>query len=490
MSYILSIDQGTTSTRAILFDKKGKAIAKAQQEVKCLFPHDGWVEEDPYDILSSAINVINDLLLKFDLSYDDIDSLAITNQRETTIVWDKKSGKPVYNAIVRQSRQTYEICEKRRPYEMMVREKTGLLINPYFSASKIRFILDYIKDGQKRAENGELLFGTVDTWLMYKLSNGEIFKTDASNASRTMLFNIKTLDYDEELLKAFAIPRKMLPEVASSSGYFGNAKYLNPDLKIMGVAGDQEAALFGQNCFEKGECKNTYGTGCFMLMNIGEDLKISNSKLITTIAWKIDDRVTYALEGSVFVAGASVQWLRDSLRMIKTAYESERYAKNAKGSDEIYLVPAFTGLGAPYWDDKCRGAIFGLTRATSKEDFIRATLNSIALQSKDVIVTMEKDSGVEISSIKADGGATANNYLMAYQADILNKEIILPSSVETTALGAAYLAGLASGYWKDIEDIRLTHKIKKVFRPKMSEKRRKEIDERWNLAVKAARVFE
>ncbi len=488
-NYILSLDQGTTSSRAMLFDKKGNVFFKAQQEVKCFFPNAGWVEQDALDIWLSILNVINDVLAKCNLTYDDIDSIGLTNQRETTVIWDKKTGMPVYNAIVRQSRQSVDYCNKWKVYEEKVHKKTGLIINPYFSASKIRFILDHIKNGQKRAENGELMFGTIDTRIMYKLSNHEIFKTDVTNASRTMLFNINELKYDDELLSLFNIPRCILPEVCPSSHLFGYAKFLRNDLRITGVAGDQQAALFGQNCFMEGESKNTYGTGCFMLMNIGDKPIFSKNGLITTIAWQINNKVIYALEGSVFIGGASVQWLRDQMRMIKNAAESENYALKVEDDLGVYVVPAFVGLGAPYWDDECRGAVFGLTRATQKEHFIRATLNSIALQSKDVMKTMEKDSKKEINLLKVDGGATANAYLMQYQADILKTKILLPHCLETTALGAAYLAGLCTGFWKNLEEIKNVHKYEKEYNPSMSDKEIDEIDKKRHQAIKATRIF-
>ena len=489
MKYILSIDQGTTSTRALLYDKEGKLVFKAQQEVTCLYPFDGWVEQDALDIFLSVVNVINDCLAKMNITYDNIDSIGITNQRETTVIFDKETGMPLYNAIVWQSRQTVDICESWKPYEKMVHEKTGLIINPYFSASKIRFILDRIENGYERAKKGEILFGTIDTWLMYKLSNKKIFKTDYTNASRTMLFNINTLEYDKELLKLFKIPKKMLPKVQPSSSFFGYASFLNKKLKIYGVAGDQQAALFGQNCFESGDSKNTYGTGCFMLMNIGDKPILSNNGLITTIIATADGHVSYALEGSVFIGGASIQWLRDSLRMINNASESERYATRVKDSGGVYVVPAFVGLGAPYWDDACRGAIFGLNRGTTKEHFIQAVLNSIALQTKDVIKTIEEETNIKLKILKVDGGATANNYLMQYQANILNSKIILPECLETTSLGVAYLAGLGSGYFKDLDDIKKIHKISKEFYPLMEESERAEIDKKWAKAIEATRVF-
>ena len=488
MKYILAIDQGTTSSRALLFDNKANLIFKSQIELNCLFPHDGWVEQDALDIYLSVLNAINDCLAKANVSYEEIDSIGITNQRETTIVWDKKTGMPIYNAIVWQSRQSLSICQEWEKYKDLVHEKTGLVINPYFSASKIKFILDNVPNAKEKAKNGELCFGTVDTWLMYRLSEGKIFKTDVTNASRTMLYNINTLKYDDELLKLFDIPKSMLPEVCPSSYEFGNATKLYPSLKITGVAGDQQAALFGQNCFEEGESKNTYGTGCFMLMNIGEKPRLSKNGLLTTVAWQIGNKVNYALEGSVFIGGASVQWLRDQMRLIKNAAESENYAR--KSNDEnVIFVPAFVGLGAPYWDDECRGAVFGLTRATTKETFIKAVLNSIALQVKDIIKTMEKDTGIELKTLKVDGGATANNYLMQYQADILNSIVKLPFQLETTALGAAYLAGLYTKFFKDIEAIKDIHRYKMDFKPQMDNKSRENIDNKWRKAIEATRMF-
>ena len=489
MKYVLAIDQGTTSTRASLIDKEGNIFYKSQQEVQCLFPHDGWVEQNAIDIWLSVLNVINDLLAKTNLYYDDIDCIGITNQRETTIVWDKKTGMPVYNALVWQSRQSAPICDKIKDQEEMVHKKTGLIINPYFSASKIRFILDAIPDGQKRAENGELMFGTVDTWIMYKLSRNKIFKIDATNASRTMLYNINTNEYDDDLLKLFNIPRIMLPEVCDSSSFFGYASFLKDDLKICGVAGDQQAALFGQNCLNVGDIKATYGTGCFVLMNIGDKPIIENNGLITTIGCRINGKTLYALEGSVFVGGSAIQWLRDQMRMIKSAKESENYANRVEDTLGVYVVPAFVGLGAPYWDDNCRGAVFGLTRATTKEHFIRATLNSIALQTKDVIKLISETCKNDINTVKVDGGATSNDYLMQFQADILNKEVILPRNLETTSLGVAYLAGLNSGYWKDIEEISKINNIQKKFKPSMDLNEVKKIDEKWQVAIKATREF-
>lgn len=489
MKFVLAIDQGTTSTRASLIDKNGNIFYKSQQELQCYFPHDGWVEQNAIDIWLSVLNVINDLLAKTNLSYDNVDCIGITNQRETTIVWDKKTGMPVYNALVWQSRQSAPICDSIKDKEEMVHNKTGLIINPYFSASKIRFILDNIPNGQKRAENGELMFGTVDTWIMYKMSKNKIFKIDISNASRTMLYNITTNDYDDELLKLFNIPKIMLPEVCESSSFFGYASFLKDDLKICGVAGDQQAALFGQNCLNIGDLKATYGTGCFVLMNIGDKPIIENNGLITTIGWKINGKITYALEGSVFVGGSAIQWLRDQMRMIKKASESETYALRVEDTLGVYVVPAFVGLGAPYWDDNCRGAVFGLTRATTKEHFIKATLNSIALQTKDVISLIAKTCNKEINFVRVDGGATSNNYLMQYQADILSKEVILPKNLETTSLGVAFLAGLNNGFWKNIDEIKSINNIQKIFKPKMDKNKINEIDRKWVIAINATREF-
>lgn len=489
MKFVLAIDQGTTSTRASLIDKNGNIFYKSQQKLQCYFPHDGWVEQNAIDIWLSVLNVINDLLAKTNLSYDNVDCIGITNQRETTIVWDKKTGMPVYNALVWQSRQSAPICDSIKGKEEMVHNKTGLIINPYFSASKIRFILDNIPNGQKRAENGELMFGTVDTWIMYKMSKNKIFKIDISNASRTMLYNITTNDYDDELLKLFNIPKIMLPEVCESSSFFGYASFLKDDLKICGVAGDQQAALFGQNCLNIGDLKATYGTGCFVLMNIGDKPIIENNGLITTIGWKINGKITYALEGSVFVGGSAIQRLRDQMRMIKKASESETYALRVEDTLGVYVVPAFVGLGAPYWDDNCRGAVFGLTRATTKEHFIKATLNSIALQTKDVISLIAKTCNKEINFVRVDGGATSNNYLMQYQADILSKEVILPKNLETTSLGVAFLAGLNNGFWKNIDEIKSINNIQKIFKPKMGKNKIKEIDRKWAIAINATREF-
>ena len=489
MKYILAIDQGTTSSRALIFNKFGKVEFKSQMEIECLFPKEGWVEQNALDVWVSVINVINDALAKMNIPVDDIYAIGITNQRETTVIWDKKTGLPVYNAIVWQSRQSASICEEWEPYKKLIHKKTGLILNPYFSASKIRFILNHIENGQQRAENGELMFGTIDTWLMYKLSKGKIFKTDVSNASRTMLFNINTLQYDNELLKLFNIPKKMLPKVEESYAYFGDATFFKKGIRINGVAGDQQAALFGQNCFDAGQSKSTYGTGCFMLLNTGNKPIFSENGILTTIAWKLNGETKYALEGSVFMGGACVQWLRDQLKLVKESGETEKCAINAKTDLGVYVVPAFVGLGAPYWDDECKGAIFGLTRGTTKNHLIRATLNSIAYQVKDVMEVMQKDGNIHIDELKVDGGATNNKYLMQFQADILQTKILLPSTSETTALGVAYLAGLGSKYWLSLDEIKKIHQYKDTYVPKMS---KEEVDKKyevWKKAVAATRTF-
>lgn len=487
--YILAIDQGTTSTRAILFDRQSVPLFCAQREVKCYYPFPGWVESDPLELWVSVIDVINEILVKANITMKNIDSIGITNQRETTIVWDKETGMPVYRAIVWQSRQSNEICENLKKHEKFIQEKTGLIMNPYFSASKIRFILDKIPDGQEKAKRGQLLFGTVDTWILYKMSLGEVFATDVSNASRTLLFNINTMSWDKELCDLFNIPMSMLPEVKPSSYKFGRASFFSNDVYICGIAGDQQAALFGQICFNEGDSKNTYGTGCFMLMNTGNNIIRSKNGLLTTVAWQIDDKVTYALEGSVFIGGALVQWLRDEMHMIEKSKESETYALKAKDSNGIYIVPAFVGLGTPYWDNDARGAVFGLTRGSNKNQFIRASLEAIAYQCKDVIEVMKKDSKLKINSLKVDGGATSNKYLLQFQSDILNMTIKLPQCLETTALGVAYLAGLESGYFKSLDDISSCHCSKMVYEPNMSKAEASRRYKGWKKAVQATRIF-
>ncbi|HPY79545.1 MAG: glycerol kinase GlpK [Erysipelotrichaceae bacterium] len=487
--FILSLDQGTTSTRAILFDNHGLSQFVAQREIQCLFPHSGWVEADALSIWVSVIDVINEVLIKANITMNDIDSIGLSNQRETTVVWSKETGMPIYHAIIWQSRQSAEICDRLSDKKDMIHQKTGLPINPYFSASKIRFILDQVPGAQKRAENGELLFGTIDSWLIYKMTKGKIHATDISNASRTLLFNINTLKWDKELCDLFHIPIKMLPSVKPSSYLYGTASFFHPSITIQGVAGDQQAALFGQTCFEKGESKNTYGTGCFMLLNTGDKPVFSHCGLLTTVAWQIGDVVTYALEGSVFVGGAAVQWLRDEMNLIHQSAESERAANLASDTEGLYLVPAFVGLGTPYWDDDARGAILGITRATNKNQIIRATLEGIAYQCKDVFFAMDKEAKCSIRNLRVDGGATANKYLMQFQSDVLQVDIMLPHCLETTALGVAYLAGLNSGFFKSIEAIKKIHSYQCVFKPGMN---KREVDRRyrgWKKAIAAVRKF-
>ena len=489
--YLLTVDQGTTSTRAILFNHDGQIVAKAQREINNYFPHEAWVEQDALEIYVSTMDVINELKVRTNLRADQVAAIGITNQRETTIVWDKETGLPIYNAIVWQSKQTRDICEKIRDKEEMIKEKTGLILNPYFSASKIRFILDNVPGAQERAEKGELMAGTVDSWLLYKLTKGEVHATDYSNASRTLLFNIHDLKWDEDLCKLFNIPMCMLPEVHDSSYNYGKTTILahNHLVPITGIAGDQQASLFGQNCFAPGDVKNTYGTGCFVLMNTGSEVVKSKYGLLSTIAWGVNGKVEYALEGSVLIGGASIQWLRDQLKMIENAAQSEEVVKSIDNEENIYVVPAFVGLGTPYWDDHVRGAMFGLTRGTTYKNIVKATLQAIAYQSKDVIEAMKKDVHCKLKTLKVDGGATANHYLMQFQADILNTKIKRPVVAETTALGAAYLAGLCVGYYKDIEEIKSIHQYKDHYKPQMSSTERKTKYDGWKRAVKAARVF-
>ncbi len=494
--YVLAIDQGTTSSRAILFDKHGNNVVTAQEEFKQFFPSSGWVEQDPLDIWLSVVNIINGVTLKKGIQAEQIAAIGITNQRETTVIWNKHSGKPIYNAIVWQSRQSLKICEKliKEGYEDSVRQKTGLIINPYFSATKIRWILDKVEGAQELAEQGDLLFGTIDSWLVWKLTNGKVHVTDYSNASRTMLFNINTLEWDEELLNLLNIPKCMLPQVRSSSEIYGYAENLSPFSKelaipIAGIAGDQQAALFGQCCYERGQAKNTYGTGCFMLMNTGDQPIFSKNGLLTTIAWGYQGRITYALEGSVFVGGSVVQFLRDGLRMLKNSRESAKYAERVDSTEGVYFVPAFVGLGTPYWDNQARGAIFGLTRGTTKEHLVRAALESIAYQSKDVMEVMQAESEIKLKSLSVDGGATENAFLMQFQADILNCTINLPAVLETTALGAAYLAGLAVSFFESRSEICVKHTINQVFKPQLEPAKVDKLYDGWKKAVAATRVF-
>lgn len=491
--YILAIDQGTTSSRAILFNKRGEIAASAQKEFPQYFPQPGWVEQDANEIWLSVMNVYMEVLVRGKVSPEEIAAIGITNQRETAIVWDKKTGEPIYHAIVWQSRQTAEICRQLAEdgREQMIREKTGLLIDPYFSATKVKWILDHVQGARERAEKGELLFGTVDSFLVYKLTGGRVHATDYSNASRTLLYNIYDLDWDQELLDLFEIPRSMMPEVLPSSGSFGvtEGKFFETGIPIMGIAGDQQAALFGQTCFEPGMAKNTYGTGCFMLMNTGEKPAKSGHGMLTTIAWCLDGKVEYALEGSVFVAGSAIQWLRDGLKMIESAPQSEALASEVADSEGVYVVPAFVGLGAPYWKPEARGAVFGLTRGTTRAHFVRATLDSLAYQSSDMIEAMTLDSGIELQKLKVDGGAVSNNLLMQFQSDILGVPVERPMISEITALGAAYLAGLAAGFWKSREELRANYLVDKTFVPRISSEKRKELLDGWKRAVKATCEF-
>lgn len=487
--YILSIDQGTTSTRAILINDKGEEIFKAQREVECLYPKPGWVESNPNKIWISVIDVINELMVVSNSSMDEVAAIGITNQRESTVVWDKKTGNAVYNAVIWQSKQTQEYCDKNAQYMDLIQQKTGLRMNPYFSASKIRFILDNIPDGQERAEKGELMFGTIDSWLIYKMTNGKHHYTDVSNASRTMLYNIFDMKWDDELLKIWNIPSCMLPEVKDNSDDYGEASFFQGNVHIFGVAGDQQAALFGQCCYQAGDSKNTYGTGCFMLMNIGDKPIISKQGLLTTVAWRENGVTTYALEGSVFMGGAIIQWLRDQMDMIKSSAQSEEYANRVSDTAGVYVVPAFVGLGTPYWDDEARGAVFGLTRGADRHNFVRATLFSIAYQSKDVIEAMKKEAGLELKSLRVDGGASANTLLMQFQSDILQCEVHLPKYIETTALGAGYMAGLGVGFWKCKSDIEQNHNIQKKYFPMMGKDEVDELYDGWKMAVAATRVF-
>ena len=487
--YILAIDQGTTSTRAILISHSGEKLFQAQRPVECLYPKPGWVEQDANSIWISVVDVINELLIVSGAKMEEIASIGITNQRETTVVWEKETGKAVHKAIVWQSKQTQEICERFGRHTEMIRQKTGLRINPYFSASKIRFILENIPRGEERMNKGELLFGTIDSWLIYKMTQGKVHATDYSNASRTLLFNIKNLCWDNELLEMWNINRNMLPEVKDNNGDFGEATFFPGGVHIFGVAGDQQAALFGQCCFQKGQSKNTYGTGCFMLMNTGEEPIFSHNGLLTTIAWKIGNKTTYALEGSVFIGGAIVQWLRDEMDWFKHSAQSEEYASRKPDTNGVYVVPAFVGLGTPYWDDDARGAIFGLTRGADRHNITRAALYSIAYQSTDVIKTMQEDANLDLSVLKVDGGASANGMLMQFQADILQVEVCLPACVETTALGAGYLAGLGCGFWKDLKEIESNHCCSKRYYPKMSVKEAESLYAGWKEAVKATRAY-
>lgn len=492
--YILSLDQGTTSTRAILFNKQGEIHFTSQQEFTQYFPEPGWVEHDANEIWSSVLSVIAGVLSKRNIQPDQIEAIGITNQRETTVVWDKNTGEPIYNAIVWQSRQSESICHELREagLEDEVRSRTGLLVDPYFSGTKVKWILDNVEGAREQAEAGELLFGTIDTWIIWKLSGGQAHVTDYTNASRTLMYNIHELEWDDFLLEKLTVPKSMLPEVKPSSHVYAETStdhFFGRAVPIAGIAGDQQAALFGQACIEEGMVKNTYGTGCFMLMNTGEKAVQSDNGLLTTIAWGLDGKVEYALEGSIFVAGSAIQWLRDGLRMFRYSPESEEYARRVESTDGVYVVPAFVGLGAPYWDSEARGAIFGVTRGTTKEHFIRATLESLAYQTKDVLDAMEKDSGISLKRLRVDGGAVGNNLLMQFQSDLLQVPVDRPIVKETTALGAAYLAGLAVGFWKDKYEIAAHWKVDEKFEPEMEESRRDELYDGWQKAVKATMMF-
>ena len=483
--YIIALDQGTTSSRAVLFNERGEIQGIAQQEFRQIFPKSGWVEHDPGEIWSSQSGVLQKVIADNQIDAKSIAAIGITNQRETTVIWDRKTGEPVYNAIVWQDKRTADICEelKSKGLTDYVRKNTGLVIDSYFSGTKVKWILDHVKGARERAERGELAFGTIDTWLIWKLTNGKSHVTDYSNASRTLLYNIRELKWDDTLLKELSIPKSLLPSVNPSASSFGEWHYNGVSIPIAGVAGDQQAALFGQACFEPGMAKNTYGTGCFMLMNTGSTIQQSKNGLITTIAWGLDGKVEYALEGSVFIAGAAVQWLRDSLHLIDQSKDSEYFAAKALGSNEVYVVPAFAGLGAPYWDMYARGAIFGLTRDTGKDHIIKATLESLAFQTKDILNAMQDDAGIKLASLKVDGGACANNMLMQFQADILGTEVERPEVIESTALGAAYLAGIQIGLWKK-EDILNNRRIQKQFIPVMDEPTRSKLYKGWQKAVK------
>lgn len=484
----MALDQGTTSSRCILFDKRGQICSLAQKEFTQIYPVSGWVEHNPMEIWSSQISVAAEAMAKIGANAEDIASIGITNQRETTIVWNRHTGEPVYNAIVWQCRRTSDTIQelKKSGFDKILREKTGLIPDAYFSGTKIKWILENVKGAREEAEKGNLLFGTVDTWLIWNLTKGKVFATDYTNASRTMLYDIKKLDWDDEILRELTIPRSMLPEVKPSSGVFGltDSGLLGGAIPIAGVAGDQQAALFGQCCFEAGEVKNTYGTGCFLLMNTGCEPIMSKSGLLTTIAASEGDKAVYALEGSVFVAGAAIQWLRDELQIIRNAAQSEEYALSVKDTNGVYVVPAFSGLGAPYWDQYARGTIVGITRGFNKEHLVRATLEAIAYQTLDVLKAMEQDSGARLKTLKVDGGASANNFLMQFQADILDVSVHRPSCIETTALGAAYLAGLATGYWKDKKEIKENWALSKTFIPDMIPEKREELISGWQKAVK------
>ncbi|MBK8518161.1 MAG: glycerol kinase GlpK [Saprospiraceae bacterium] len=491
-SYILALDQGTTSSRAIVFDKSGKIISIAQKEFTQYFPQAGWVEHDPNEIWSTQIGVAAEAITKAGINVQQIAGIGITNQRETTVVWDRNTGQPIYNAIVWQDRRTAAFCDqlKSEGRSDLIQQKTGLIIDAYFSASKIKWILDNVDGARTQAEHGKLCFGTIDTWLLWKLTNGKIHATDVTNASRTMLCNIHTLQWDGELQDIFDIPGNMLPQIRSSSEVYGHTDqiFTSANIPIAGIAGDQQAALFGQMCIEPGMVKNTYGTGCFMLLNTGTKAVISHHKLLTTVAWKIGDITHYALEGSVFIAGAVVQWLRDGLQLIRNSSEIESLATQVENADGVYVVPAFAGLGAPYWNQHARGTITGITRGTTSAHIARASLESIAFQTLDVLKAMEADAGINIKELRVDGGATVNNFLMQFQSDMLQCSVVRPAVTETTALGAAYLAGLATGFWKDIDEIKEQWRADRSFKPEITSEKRMDLYEGWSKAIRVTQA--
>lgn len=489
--YIISLDQGTTSSRALLVDQDGTIVNMVQQEFQQIFPKPGWVEHDPKEILESQLHVMHELVKKENIDASDIKAIGITNQRETTMVWDKHTGEPVYNAIVWQDKRTADICEALTSKGLVehVKMTTGLVIDSYFSGTKVKWILDNVEGAREKAEKGDLLMGTVDTWLVWNMTKGKNHVTDYTNASRTMIYDITKLSWDDRLLTELGIPKSMLPEVKPSAHHFGDFELNGMSIPIAGIAGDQQAALFGQGCFEKGTAKNTYGTGCFMLMNTGENPQFSNNGLLTTIAYGLNGKVNYAFEGSVFIAGAAIQWLRDGLELIKDAKETEALANSVDGDSSVYVVPAFAGLGAPYWDMYARGAIFGLTRDTGKAHLAKATLESLAYQTKDILNAMEEDSGVELQNLKVDGGACANNYLMQFQADILGTEVHRPKVIESTAMGAAFLAGIQVGIWTQ-EDIDQSRPMDRIFKPTFEKEKRDRLYKTWQKAVERTKGWE
>ena len=489
--YILALDEGTTSARAILFDKNGNAVSSAQHEFTQIYPQSSFVEHNPLEIYSAQYTALTEAITKIGASPDEIAAVGITNQRETVVVWDKNTGEPVYNAIVWQCRRTAEYCDelKAQGLEEYISKTTGLKIDAYFSGTKIKWILDNVKGARQKAENGDLLFGTIDTWLIWKLSGGKIHVTDYTNASRTMFFDIHKLCWDKKLLEILTIPESMLPNVQPSSKIYGKVNIMGTDIAISGIAGDQQAALFGQQCFKKGSVKNTYGTGCFLLMNTGNTAYTSQNGLVTTIAASVGDKINYALEGSVFVGGAVVQWLRDELKLIEKSSDTEKYALKVNDTNGVYIVPAFAGLGAPYWDMYARGTICGLTRGANKNHLIRACLESIAYQTNDLLVSLQNDTGLSISSIRADGGASQNSFLMQFQANISKTEVCCPKSAEATALGAAFLAGLAVGFWKDLSEIKMLSSEEETYYPAMKQEEREKLLKGWQRAVKSAKAF-